>query len=91
MQPALTRLCDSCDVAGLKAHFEAIGDSTIFDHARLQELQYKEVDHTWLWVLSTAHGPTVEDEREFVEAVRVRVKAGGPEQGGVRLLWQEIA
>ena len=34
--------------------------------------------HNWLWALSPHHGPIIEEEREFVEAVRVHLGAGGP-------------
>ena len=52
----------SCDVAGLR---------------RLDELQHKEQDHTWLWALSPHRGPVIDDE-DYMEAVRLRLGIAGP-------------
>jgi hypothetical protein len=65
----------------LKDHFNKAG--TPADVDRLSDLCEAYGTHEWLWCLSPAHGPCIEDETEFVEAVRVRLGAGGPIDGGI--------
>jgi hypothetical protein len=46
------------------------------DVNRLQELANPGCNHDWLWSLSANHGPTLTSQ-EFVDAVRMRLGAGG--------------
>eukprot|EP00973_Karenia_brevis_P088387 12256310-Karenia_brevis.AAC.1 len=46
---------------------------------RLDDLaEFSHGNSGWLWALSPHHGPVIEEDLEFVEAVRVRIGAGGP-------------
>ena len=47
------------------------------DMGRLEDLAHPDTDHTWLWAPTPAQGRVLED-REFVEAVRLRLGVGGP-------------
>ena len=44
---------------------------------RLEELQHKENDHSWLWALSKHKGPVLQPQ-EYVEALRIRLGCAGP-------------
>ncbi len=81
VQRRLCELVDSSVAAGLKAHFDLAEAS--LDVARLEDLACKGTAHGWLWALSPHQGPVIEDDQEFVEAVRVRLGAGGPPDGGL--------
>eukprot|EP00973_Karenia_brevis_P064465 8955978-Karenia_brevis.AAC.1 len=48
---------DRCDIPGLR---------------RLDELQHKDQDHSWLWALSQHRGPTLTN-CDYVEALRIRL------------------
>ena len=62
--------------AGLRKHFEDI--DAVADVHRLDDLANPATGHGWMWSLAPQHGIIIEDEREFTEAVRVRLGAGGP-------------
>ena len=49
------------------------------DVRRLRELADPNCNHDWLWALCPDHGPTLQ-AAEFVEAARLRLGAGGPEE-----------
>ena len=82
VQRRLCKLLDESTAAGLKQHFEQA--QCAFDVDRLNDLADGGVSHSWLWAISPHHGPIVEEEREFVETIRVRLGAGGPPDVGVR-------
>ena len=75
VQRALSRIVDGVSAQGVKEHYEQLEE--FFDVARLEDLQHIETDHCWLWSLCAQQGVVVEDRDEFVEAVRVRLGAGG--------------
>ena len=72
----LTNSLDECTREGLIDHHER-ADSEL-DCVRLRDLADPNNAHSWLWALSSAQGPTIDDDCEFIEAVRVRLGAGGP-------------
>ena len=41
---------------------------------------HKTTNHAWLWNISDIHGGAITDQKEFVEAVRVRLGCGGPRE-----------
>ncbi len=81
LQRRLCEIVDSTVVNGLRDHFEQAGRA--FGLSRLSVLSHKSMAHTWLWALSPIHGPAIEEEAEFVEAVRVRLGDWAPPDGGV--------
>ena len=58
----LHKMGESCDVAGLR---------------RLDELQHRDQDHTWMWALSPHRGPVMESG-DYLEALRLRLGVAGP-------------
>ena len=56
------------------------------DMAWPDDLAHRDTDHTWLWALTPAHGRVFED-REFVEAIRLRLGVGGPPDTATCGLW----
>ena len=80
LQRRLCELVDASVLAELREHFVSAGCS--FGTERLADLGHAGTAHTWLWALSPVHGPVIEEESEFVEAVRVRLGAGGPPDCG---------
>ena len=77
LQAQFSKLVDKCVVEGLRQE-HATADA-LPDTRRLSELADKGCNHDWLWALCPQHGPTLQPE-EFVEAVRLRLGAGGPEE-----------
>ena len=75
LQAQFTKLVDQCVVHGLRLEHNSAESWT--DVRRLDELGDKSCNHDWLWALCPQHGPTLQTE-EFVEAVRLRLGAGGP-------------
>eukprot|EP00959_Pyramimonas_sp_CCMP1952_P333717 6988796-Pyramimonas_sp.AAC.1 len=74
-------MVDRCVSAGVKQCCEASGRG--FSRARrLEDLAHPDVDHARLWCLCPVRGRVL-DNREFAEAVRVRLGAGGPTDSGV--------
>ena len=55
-------MSDRADIAGLN---------------RMDDLQDKGQDHTWMWALSKHRGPVMDDE-DHIEAVRLRLGIVGP-------------
>ena len=76
VQRKLTMLIDRWTRAGLHSHHEKAG--SILDCARLDDLAHPHAAHSWMWATCKAHGPVIDDDLEYVEAVRVRLGAGGP-------------
>jgi len=76
VQRALARIVDQVATQGVRDHYEQLEET--FDMARLDDLRHPETDHSWMWSLSSQQGIILEDRDEFVEAVRVRLGAGGP-------------
>jgi len=62
-------------------YFEAA--ESHLDLARINDLSHKESDHCWFWGVCSHHGQIIEDHEEYVEAVRIRLGAGGPIDGGI--------
>jgi hypothetical protein len=81
LQRRLCQLQDALTAEGLERHFEQAG--AISDKIRLHDLRLAEGTHSWLWRLSREQGATIDDEQEYVEAVRVRLGTGGPPDGGL--------
>jgi hypothetical protein len=81
LQRKLCQLQDSLTAEGLERHFDKAGATP--DKTRLHDLRQAAGTHSWLWRLSREHGLTIEDEQEYIEAVRVRLGAGGPADGGL--------
>ena len=77
LQAELTALVDKCIIEGLAQELQAAEQFP--DERRLREIADPACNHEWLWALSPHHGPTLQDE-EYVEAVRLRLGAGGPEE-----------
>jgi len=77
LQAQFTKLVDVCVEHGLEAEHTAAESHP--DVRRLQELADKGCNHDWLWSLCANHGPTLLPD-QFVEAVRLRLGAGGPEE-----------
>ena len=76
VQRALCKLVDESAQAGLRKHFADV--DALPDVHRLDDLSNPATCHGWLWSLAPQHGPIIENEREFTEAVRVRLGCGGP-------------
>lgn len=77
LQRCIMEFVDSQHLNGLRElAFESGDDSSL---RRLDELSHKDVDHTWLWRQSSHRGARL-DEREYVEAVRVRLGNAGPDE-----------
>ena len=76
VQRKLAKLIDECTRQGLRTHHEQAG--SLMDCERLDDLADPGTSHSWLWALSSAQGPIVEDDSEYVEAVRIMIGAGGP-------------
>lgn len=76
VQRKLAKLIDACTREGLRTHHEQAGSS--LDCQRIDDLTDPGTSHSWLWALCKAHGPIIDDDTEYVEAVRVRLGAGGP-------------
>ena len=81
VQQRLSLLLDEYTVAGIKDHFRQA--QCTLDVERLSDLGAAGVSHSWLWAISPNQGPVIEEETEFVEAVRVRLGAGGPPDVGL--------
>ena len=81
LQRRLQRLVDAQVGETLVQHFSDAGDRLAV--ARLGDLAHKDTSHAWLWSICASHGPVIEEAREFVEAVRVRIGSCGPIDGGV--------
>ncbi len=47
----------------------------MLESERLSDLSHPSTAHSWLWALSATHGPIIEEDGEFVGAVRVRTSA----------------
>lgn len=75
LQAQLSVVVDRCVLEGLKQEMEASGQTA--DLNRLKEIADPDCNHMWLWALNPQHGPVLQDD-EFVEAVRLRLGAGGP-------------
>ena len=79
LQRTLSRIVDEVAAQGVRNQYEEAGSN--FDVARLDDLGHAETDHSWLWGLCAQHGAIVDDNEEYVEAVRVRLGCGGPAEG----------
>ena len=76
VQRALSKLLDECIREGLCEHHRRSGSP--LDCERLSDLAHHDTSHSWLWALCAAQGPAIDDDAEFIEAVRVRLGTGGP-------------
>ena len=68
---------DERDFDALLTERACAGDSAALH--RLAELGHEENDHAWMWHLSKHRGPVLTND-QFVEALRVRLGAAGPEE-----------
>ena len=77
LQALFSALVDKCILEGLAQEMQSAEQFP--DIRRIREIADPGCNHEWLWALSPQHGPTLQDD-EFVEAVRLRLGAGGPEE-----------
>ena len=77
LQAQFAGIVDACLSEGLRA--EHTTAESIPDLHHLDALGHKQCNHDWLWALSPNHRPTLQND-EFVEAVRLRLGAAGPEE-----------
>ena len=75
VQTRLSIIVDSCVLSGVTQALTDAGAHA--DIRRLDELGHASTEHAWMWALSPNQGRTLKD-LEFVEAVRIRLGAGGP-------------
>ena len=72
----LPAVVDKCIREGLGIELEAAGQHA--DVHRLQKLSDAACSHQWLWSFSSTHGPVLQPD-EYVEAMRIRLSAAGPD------------
>ena len=75
VQTRLSIIVDSCVLSGVTQALTDAGAHA--DIRRLDELGHASTEHAWMWALSPNWARTLKDV-EFVEAVRIRLGAGGP-------------
>jgi len=81
-QRALARIVDEATAEGIREHYRNSG--AYLDNLRLDDLAHPENNHCWLWALCKQQQENaIEDREEFIEAVRMRLGAGGPADGSV--------
>ncbi len=77
LQAEFTAIVDKCIIEGLSQEMQSAEQHP--DARRIAEVSDSGCNHEWLWALSPQHGPVLQED-EFVEAVRLRLGAGGPEE-----------
>ena len=77
LQKLFSSIVDECVFAGLQAELTAADQNP--DVTRMNEIADPACNHSWLWALCPNHGPTMQNN-EFVEAVRLRLGAAGPDE-----------
>ena len=82
VQRKLAKLIDGWTREGLRAHHEQAGST--LDCERLDDLAHPDTSHSWIWATCKVHGPVIEEDTEYIEAIRVRLGAGGPSDVAVR-------
>jgi len=80
VQQQLCRLTDKCIAHGLVNQYTT--QERWADLHRLSDLSDKEASHDWLWAVDPHKGKPLEAD-DYVEAVRLRLGCGGPEEAGV--------
>ena len=81
LQRTLCRIVDNCVHEGLRQHF--LQAEALYDVQRVQDLAAEGNAHGWLWALAPQQSAIIEEDAEFVEAVRVRLGDGGPPDVGL--------
>ena len=80
-QRALSKIVDEVTAQGIRDHFKDSG--SLIDASRLDDLAHAQNSHCWIWGLCKQHGDIIKDNEECIEAVRIRLGAGGPAEGSV--------